>query len=100
MGSQSEIFSRYRSLVVSNSQKPYISDTQKKLDKLEFIDFLVELVKSTRGQKEFKNLILKGSLSQVKKFDAINKKVKDSIIAKFGCDANMVIPEKYTRHGQ
>jgi len=96
MGSQSEIFSRYRSLVVSNSQKPYISDAQKKLDKLEFIDFLVELVKSTRGQKEFKNLILKGSLSQVKKFDAINKKVKDSIIAKFGCDSNMVIPEKYT----
>ena len=59
MGSQSEIFSRYRSLVVSNSQKPYITDAQKKLDKLEFIDFLVELVKSTRGQKEFKNLILK-----------------------------------------
>ena len=74
MGSQSEIFSRYRSLVVSNSQKPYISDAQKKLDKLDFIDFLVELIKSTRGQKEFKNLILKGSLSQLKKFDSINKK--------------------------
>ena len=58
MSSQSEIFSRYRSLVVSNTQKPYISDAQKKLDKLEFIDFLVELVKSTRGQKEFKSLIL------------------------------------------
>ncbi len=96
MGSQSEIFSRYRSMVVSNSQKPYISDAQKKLDKLEFIDFLIELVKSTRGQKEFKNLILKGSLSEVKKFDAINKKIKDSVIAKFGCDSNMVIPEKYT----
>lgn len=66
MSSQSEIFSRYRSLVVSNTQKPFVSDAQKKLDKLEFIDFLVELVKSTRGQKEFKSLILKGSLSQLK----------------------------------
>ena len=73
MGSQSEIFSRYRSLVVSNNQKPYATNAQKKLDKLEFVDFLVELVKSTRGQKEFKSLILKGSLSQLKKFDDINK---------------------------
>ena len=43
MGSQSEIFSRYRSLVVSNNQKPYATDAQKKLDKLEFVDFLIEL---------------------------------------------------------
>jgi hypothetical protein len=96
MSSQSEIFSRYRSLVVSNNQKPYATDLQKKLDKLEFIDFLVELVKSTRGQKEFKNLILKGSLSQLKKFDAINKIITDNIIAVFGCETNLTIPEKYT----
>lgn len=96
MSSQSEIFSRYRSLVVSNTQKPYISDSQKKLDKLEFIDFLVELVKSTRGQKEFKSLILKGSLSQLKKFDSINKVISDSFYQMFGCDPNLVIPEKYT----
>ena len=96
MSSQSEIFSRYRSLVVSNNQKPYATDLQKKLDKLEFIDFLVELVKSTRGQKEFKNLILKGSLSQLKKFDSINKQISDGIIAAFGCDTNLTIPEKYT----
>lgn len=29
MSSQSEIFSRYRSLVVSNTQKPFVSDAQK-----------------------------------------------------------------------
>lgn len=96
MSSQSEIFSRYRSLVVSNTQKPFVSDAQKKLDKLEFIDFLVELVKSTRGQKEFKSLILKGSLSQLKKFDSINKVITDSFYQMFGCDPNLVIPEKYT----
>ena len=96
MSSQSEIFSRYRSLVVSNNQKPYATDAQKKLDKLEFVDFLVELVKSTRGQKEFKSLILKGSLSQLKKFDDINKVITDNFIASFGCDANLIIPEKYT----
>jgi len=96
MGSQSEIFSRYRSLVVSNKQKPYATDAQKKLDKLEFVDFLVELVKSTRGQKEFKSLILKGSLSQLKKFDDINKVIVDNFIALFGCDSNLVIPQKYT----
>ncbi len=96
MSSQSEIFSRYRSLVVSNTQKPYASDAQKKLDKLEFIDFLVELVKSTRGQKEFKSLILKGSLSQLKKFDSINKVITDNFYKVFGCDPNLVIPEKYT----
>jgi hypothetical protein len=96
MSSQSEIFSRYRSLVVSNTQKPYVTDAQKKLDKLEFIDFLVELVKSTRGQKEFKSLILKGSLSQLKKFDSINKVITDNFYKVFGCDPNLVIPEKYT----
>lgn len=96
MSSQSEIFSRYRSLVVSNTQKPFVSDAQKKLDKLEFIDFLVELVKSTRGQKEFKSLILKGSLSQLKKFDSINKVITDAFFQMFGCDPNLVIPEKYT----
>lgn len=96
MGSQSEIFSRYRSLVVSNKQKPYATDAQKKLDKLEFVDFLVELVKSTRGQKEFKSLILKGSLSQLKKFDEINKVIVDNFVALFGCDSNLVIPQKYT----
>ena len=46
---------------------------------LEFVDFLVELVKSTRGQKEFKSLILKGSLSQLKKFDDINKVIVDKL---------------------
>jgi hypothetical protein len=96
MGSQSEIFSRYRSLVVSNNQKPYATNAQKKLDKLEFVDFLVELVKSTRGQKEFKSLILKGSLSQLKKFDEINKVIVDNFIALFGCDDNLFIPQKYT----
>ena len=96
MGSQSEIFSRYRSLTVSNTQKSFVTDEQKKINKLEFIDFLVELVRSTRGQKEFKSLILKGSLSELKKFDSINKVIKDSFIAKFGCDENLVIPEKYT----
>jgi len=96
MGSQSEIFSRYRSLVVSNKQKPYATDAQKKLDKLEFVDFLIELIKSTRGQKEFKSLILKGSLSQLKKFDEINKVIVDSFIAAFGCDSNLIIPQKYT----
>lgn len=96
MSSQSEIFSRYRSLVVSNTQKPFISDAQKKLNKLEFVDFLVELVKSTRGQKEFKSLILKGSLSELKKFDSINKVIIDTFYQTFGCDPNLVIPEKYT----
>jgi len=96
MSSQSEIFSRYRSLTTSNTQKGFITDSQKKINKLEFIDFLVELVKSTRGQKEFKSLILKGSLSELKKFDSINKVIKDSFIAKFGCDENLIIPEKYT----
>lgn len=57
---------------------------------------MVELVKSTRGQKEFKSLILKGSLSQLKKFDSINKVITDAFFQMFGCDPNLVIPEKYT----
>lgn len=96
MGSQSEIFSRYRSLTTSNTEKEFVTDSQKKINKLAFIDFLVELVKSTRGQKEFKSLILKGSLSELKKFDSINKVITDSILSKFGCDENLIIPEKYT----
>lgn len=96
MNTQSEIFSRYRSLFNSNSVRPLESETSRKINNMDFVDFLFELVKATKGQKQFKNIILKGSLSKLKKTDELNKIIKKAIIAIFGCDNGLIIPTKYT----
>lgn len=96
MSQQSEIFSRYRSLFNSNSVRATESEFSRKLNNMDFVDFLFELVKATKGQKQFKNIILKGSLSKLKKSDELNKIIKKALIAQFGCDNTLVIPTKYT----
>ena len=95
-GTQSEIFSKYRSLFNGNSINPTESPTSKRIDNLDFIDFLFEIVKSTKSQKDFKNIILKGSLSELKQTDQINSIFKNAFISKFSCDNNLIIPGKYT----
>jgi hypothetical protein len=96
MSQQSEIFARYRSLFNSRSIRPLESETTRKLNNMDFVDFLFELVKSTKGQKQFKNIILKGSLSKLKKTDELNKTIKNALISQFGCDNTLIIPTKYT----
>lgn len=96
MNRQSEIFSRYRSLFNSSSVRPQESESSRRLNNMEFVDFLFELVKATKGQKEFKNVILKGSLSKLKKTDEINKIIREAFKSAFGCDSFLVIPTKYT----
>jgi hypothetical protein len=96
MSQQSEIFSRYRSLFNSNSVRATESEFSRKLNNMDFVDFLFELVKATKGQKQFKNIILKGSLSKLKKTDELNKIIKKSLLAQFGCDNTLIIPTKYT----
>ena len=94
--SQSEIFARYRSLFNSSSVQPTDSPTSKRIDNLNFVDFLFEIVKATKGQNGFKNVILKGVLSDVKQKKQINDTIKNSLISIFGCDQNLIIPGKYT----
>jgi hypothetical protein len=96
MSQQSEIFARYRSLFNSSSVRPLESETSRKLNNMDFVDFLFELVKATKGQKQFKNIILKGSLSKLKKTDELNKTIKNALISQFGCDSTLIIPTKYT----
>ncbi len=96
MSQQSEIFSRYRSLFNSSSIRPLESETSRRLNNMDFVDFLFELVKATKGQKQFKNIILKGSLSKLKKTDELNKTIKKALLAQFGCDDTLIIPTKYT----
>lgn len=96
MSQQSEIFARYRSLFNSSSVRPLESETTRKLNNMSFVDFLFELVKSTKGQKQFKNIILKGSLSKLKKTDELNKTIKKALVSQFGCDNTLIIPTKYT----
>lgn len=95
-GQQSEIFARYRSLFNSKSVKPYESESSRKVDNMDFVDFLFELVRATKGQKQFKNVILKGSLSKIKKTEEINQIIKKAFISKFACDNSLLIPTKYT----
>jgi hypothetical protein len=95
MSKQSEIFARYRSLF-NNSAKQIENEQSRKLNNLDFVDFLFELVKSTKGQSQFKNIILKGSLSKLNKTDELNKTIQNSIISTFGCDSSLLIPTKYT----
>ena len=96
MGQQSEIFSRYRSLFGSNSVTATQSDLSLKLDNMDFVDFLFELIKATKGQAQFKNIILKGSLSQMKKTDEINKTITDALFSQFGCDSTLLIRTEHT----
>jgi hypothetical protein len=96
MSQQSEIFSRYRSLFNSSSVRPLESETSRKLNNMDFVDFLFELVKATKGQKQFKNIILKGSLSKLKKTDELNNVIKNALIAQFACDTTLIIPTRYT----
>lgn len=96
MSQQAEVFARYRSLFNSNSVKPTENEFSKKLGNMDFVDFLFELVRATKGQKQFKNVILKGSLSQIKKTDQINNTIKKALAAKYQCDSKLIIPTKYT----
>lgn len=96
MSQQSEIFARYRSLFNSRSFKPLENETSRRLNNMDFVDFLFELVKATKGQKQFKNIILKGSLSKLKKADELNKVITKSLFSQFGCDNTIIIPTKYT----
>ena len=96
MSQQSEIFARYRSLFNSKSFRPLENETSRRLNNMDFVDFLFELVKATKGQKQFKNIILKGSLSKLKKVDELNKVITKSLFNQFGCDNTIVIPTKYT----
>jgi hypothetical protein len=98
MSQQSEILSRYRSLFNSKSLRPLENETTRRLNNLDFVDFLFELVKATKGQKQFKNIILKGSLSKLKKVDELNKTITKSLFAQFGCDNTIIIPDKYTQN--
>lgn len=94
--SQSEIFARYRSLFNSSSVHPTENKTSKRIDNLSFVDFLFEIIKSTKGQNGFKSTILKGVLSDVKQKKEINNYIKKALISLFGCDQNLIIPGKYT----
>lgn len=96
MSQQSEIFSRYRSLFNNSTSRPYENENSRRINNLSFVDFLFELVKSTKGQKQFKNIILKGSLSKLNKVDELNTIIKNSLIKQFGCDSTLTIPTKYT----
>ena len=96
MAKQSEIFARYRSLVNSNSKAPGESVNSRRLNNLNFVDFLFELLRTTKGEKQFKNIVLKGSLNQLKNSDKIDKLIKSEFLKLFGCDTNLLIPDKYT----
>ena len=96
MAKQSEIFARYRSLINSNSKAPGESVNSRRLNNLDFVDFLFELLRTTKGEKQFKNIVLKGSLNQLKNSDKIDKLIKSEFLKLFGCDTNLLIPDKYT----
>lgn len=96
MGKQSEIFAKYRSLINSNSKAPGESVNSRRLNNLDFVDFLFELLRATKGEKQFKNIVLKGSLNQLKNTDKIDKIIKSEFLKLFGCDENLLIPDKYT----
>lgn len=96
MGQQSEIFARYRSLYSSKTVQPTESEQSRKLDELDFVDFLFELVKATKGQKQFKNIVLKGSLAQLKNVDSLNSTITDTLFSAFGCDSTVIIQTQFT----
>ena len=96
MGQQSEIFARYRSLFSSKDVSATESDLSRQLDNMDFVDFLFELVKATKGQSQYKNIILKGSITQLKKTDEINETIVKALFSAYGCDSTLIIKTQYT----
>lgn len=94
--SQGEVFTRYRALFSSSSIPPYENEEVKKINDLEFVDFLFELIRATKGQKNYKNVILKGVFSELKRKSDINIQIKKILKQFFACEFSILIPDIYT----
>lgn len=77
MGTQSDIFNKYRALQKADSVAPLDNVNNKRLDNMPFVEFLFELLKTTQGQSRFKNVVLKGVLSDLKTSTDIDNEIKN-----------------------
>jgi hypothetical protein len=94
--SQGEVFTRYRALFSSSSIPPYQNENIKKINDLEFVDFLFELIKASKGQKQYKNIILKGVFGELKRKSDINIKIRKVLKSFFACEQDILIPTTLT----
>lgn len=94
--SQGEVFTRYRALNSSSSIPPYESPEVKKINDLDFVDFLFELIKASKGQNNYKNVILKGVFSELKQKSDIDIQIKKILKEFFACEQSILIPDIYT----
>ena len=93
MATQNEILSKYRSIYQNSNGSKSIQDRQSSIknQNLNIEDFLFELIKSTRGVNEYKDLLVKNAMNEMKRNGDINKVIKNIILSKFACNNNIII---------
>lgn len=89
MGAQNEIISKYRSIHQNTGGKKNTNESSIESSNIE--DFLFDLIKSTRGVTEYKDLLIKKAMIEMKKNGDINKVIKNAILSKFTCNNNVII---------
>lgn len=96
MGVQQEIFDKFRAVQTTNTIPPFENPESRGMDDMNFIDFLFELIQQTKGQKEFKNSVLKGVLGEITNDVEIKNEVFNILKSTFFCDFDILIPEKFS----
>lgn len=96
MSNQSQVFTQFRALFGTDAIPPFEDPKLREIDNLDFVDFLIELVKQTKGQKAFKNIILRGVLGDLNGNDAIGTQILKILKEKFYCDYDFIILKKFT----
>ena len=94
--SQANVLTKYRALFSSSTITPYQSEEIKKINDLGFVDFLFQLMKATKGQNNYSNIILKGVFNEMKSKSDINLQIKKILKEFFACDVNIMIPTNTT----
>ena len=90
--SQADVLTKYRALFSSSTIAPYQSEEVKKINDLGFVDFLFQLMKATKGQNNYSNIILKGVFNEMKSKSDINLQIKKILKEFFACEVNIMIP--------
>lgn len=96
MPTQTQVFNDFRALFGSDAIPPFEDPSIKGVDNLDFVDFLIELVKQTKGQQAFKNVILRGVLGELNNNNTISNQIIKILKEKFYCNFDFVILKKYT----
>lgn len=99
MGIQSDILNQFQALNNASNIPKFINQNNERVDNLGFVDFIFELLKLTRGKKDFEGVVLKGIVTDLKAAIDIDDGIK-SILSEFlMCNVPIKITKSLTTLG-